>query len=164
MGSHVVSFPKLHALPFDGRDFYLTEYVDYRDGDGFYHKQRIVVIDGEALLRHSLYSDEWKVHASARAFMLERENWDDDTARFDRVSSEILPALRPAIDEITKRLKLEYYGIDCNLRADGQMLIFEVNANMNSLHGTNPTNRYRLEAIEKKMQKMLTKYSGERVI
>lgn len=161
---HSIDLPKLHVLPFDGRDFYLTEYIDYRDGDGFYHKQRIVVINGEPLLRHSLYTDEWKVHASARAFMMERESWDDDIARFDRVSGEILPALRPAIDEITKRLNLEYYGIDCNLREDGQMLIFEANANMNNLHGANPTIHYRVEAIERKMQEMLTKYSGESVI
>ena len=44
------------------------------------------------------------------------------------------------------------------------MLIFEANANMNNLHGANPTIHYRVEAIERKMQEMLTKYSGESVI
>jgi glutathione synthase/RimK-type ligase-like ATP-grasp enzyme len=154
----------LHALPFDGRDFYLTEYVDYRGEDGFYHKQRIVVIDGEPLLRHALYFNEWMVHASSRAFMMERETWEDDVARFDRLASEVLPPLRPAIREITSRLQLEYYGIDCSLRPDGQMLIFEANANMNVLHGPNPATRYRLEAIEQKLYALLTKYSGEKVI
>jgi glutathione synthase/RimK-type ligase-like ATP-grasp enzyme len=61
---------------------------------------------------------------------------------------EALPQLRPAIDEITSRLKLEYYGIDCNLRPDGQMLIFEANANMNNLHGTNSAIRGRLEVLQ----------------
>jgi hypothetical protein len=27
-------FAALHALPFDGRDFYLTEFVDYKSPDG----------------------------------------------------------------------------------------------------------------------------------
>jgi hypothetical protein len=157
-------YPALHALPFDGRDFYLTEYVDYRSEDGLYHKQRIVVIDGEPLLRHALYFNEWMVHASSRAFMMERENWDQDRARFDRLSREVLPSLRPAIDEITRRLQLEYYGIDCSLRPDGRVLIFEANANMNVLHGPNPETRYRLEPIEKSLYALLTRYSGEQVI
>jgi glutathione synthase/RimK-type ligase-like ATP-grasp enzyme len=154
----------LHALPFDGRDFYLLEYVDYRDPDGMYHKQRIVVIDGEPLLRHSLYTDHWLVHASAREFMMQRETWDDDIARFDRLSREAIPALKPAIKEIGNRLQLEYFGIDCCLLPDGRMLVFEANANMNVLHGTNPEIRYRVEAIEQKLHALLTRYSGEKVL
>ncbi|RPH98695.1 MAG: hypothetical protein EHM68_03665 [Lysobacterales bacterium] len=157
-------YPALHALPFDGRDFYLTEYVDYRGEDGLYHKQRIVVIDGEPLLRHSLYFNEWMVHASSRAFMMERESWDQDIARFDRLAGEVLPPLRPAIREIANRLRLEYFGIDCSLQPDGRMLIFEANANMNVLHTPNPTTRYRVEAIEKSLYALLTRYSGEQVI
>lgn len=154
----------LHALPFDGRDFYLTQYIEYRDEDGLYHKQRIVVIDGQPLLRHALYSNDWIVHANSRAFMMERDTWEQDIARFDRLSNEVLPGLRPAIDEITRRLQLEYYGIDCCLRPDGQMIVFEANANMNILHGPNPASRYRVEAIEQELYRMLTRYSGERVI
>lgn len=157
-------YAALHALPFDGRDFYLSEFIDYRDADGFYHKQRIVVIDGEPLLRHSLYFDEWMVHASSRAFMLERESWEQDIARFDRLSHEVLPPLRPVIREIADRLQLEYFGIDCSLRPDGRLLVFEANANMNVLHGPNPATRYRIEAIEQRLYALLTKYSGERVI
>jgi glutathione synthase/RimK-type ligase-like ATP-grasp enzyme len=157
-------YPALHALPFDGRDFYLTEYCDYRSEDGLYHKQRIVVIDGEPLLRHSLYFNEWMVHASSRSFMMERESWEEDSARFDRLNRELLPPLRPAIREVTNRLQLEYYGIDCSLRPDGQILIFEANANMNVLHGPNPITRYRVEAIEKSLHALLTRYSGEQVI
>jgi glutathione synthase/RimK-type ligase-like ATP-grasp enzyme len=104
------------------------------------------------------------VHASSRAFMMERDTWEDDVVRFDRLASEVLPPLRPVTREITSRLQLEYYGIDCSLRPDGQMLIFEANANMNVLHGPNPATRYRLEAIEQKLYALLTKYSGEKVI
>jgi len=155
--------PLLHVLPFDGRDFYLTEYVDFRDDAGLYHKQRIIVVDGEPLLRHSLYTDSWMVHASAREFMLQREGWKEDIERFDQLSSEVIPGLRNVITEITERLQLEYYGIDCCLLPDGQMLVFEANANMNALHSPNPATRYRVEAIEQKLYAMLAKYSGETV-
>jgi hypothetical protein len=154
----------LHALPFDGRDFYLTEYVDCSDENGMYHKQRIVVIDGQPILSHSLYRDKWMVHASAREFMMEQESPDDDVERFNRLSGEVIPALRSAIDEMTNRLQLECYGIDCCLLSDGQMLVFKANANMNVLHGLNPEAPCRVEAIEQKLYAMLTKYSGEKVI
>jgi glutathione synthase/RimK-type ligase-like ATP-grasp enzyme len=154
----------LHALPFDGRDYYLSQFVDYRAEDGLYHKLRIIVIDGEPLLRHALYHDNWLVHASARAFMKQRESWQEDIARFDRLSAEELPKLRSLIDEITKRLELEYYGIDCSLLPDGRLLVFEANANMNVLHSPNQATRYRVEAIQQALYRMLEKYSGEQVI
>lgn len=157
-------YPALHALPFDGRDFYLIQFVDYRNEDGLYHKQRIIVIDGEPFLRHALYEDTWMVHANARRFMAEQQREQDDMALFDRLSDQVLPQLRPAIDEITNRLKLEYYGIDCSLRPDGQMLIFEANANMNVLHISSRASAYRLQEIENKLYEMLSRYSGEQVV
>jgi len=153
----------LHAMPFDGREFYLTQYVDFRGEDGFYHKQRIAVVDGEPLLRHSLYDESWNVHGASRAFMRTRDSWEEEFAYFDRVNSW-LPNVRSGIDEITKRLQLEYYGIDCHLGADGTMLIFEANANMNVLVNPVPEVSYRVEAIQQRLYAMLTRYSGERVI
>ena len=156
--------PKLHALPFDGRDYYLAEYKDYRDEDGLYHKQRIIVIDGEPLLRHALFQDDWLVHSNARQFMLQHgESWEDDVKRFDRLSHEELPKVRPAIDEVTKRLKLEYYGIDCSIRPDGSLLVFAANANMTVLHSPNEASRYRVAAIQKELYTMLEKDSGDQV-
>jgi glutathione synthase/RimK-type ligase-like ATP-grasp enzyme len=157
-------FDALHALPFDGRDMYLIQFIDYRDADGLYHKQRIAVIDGEPLLYHSLYDSDWNVRNTSREFMLEREGWEQERAYFDRINTERLPQMREAIDEITRHLQLEYYGIDCHLRADGQMIVFEVNAIQRFLHKTHEMIQYRTDAIVERIHKMLTKYSGERVI
>lgn len=154
----------LHALPFDGRNFYLTEYVHVQDEQGLYHKQRIAVIDGEPLLRHSMYNTDWSIHSDSRAFMMARESWEQEKVYFDYYEQELLPLMRPAIDEITRRLQLQYYGIDCVLRPDGQMIVFEANANMNFLYNPYDVIQYRVDAIVERMHKMLTRYSGERVI
>lgn len=153
----------LHPLPFDGRDFYLTEYVEYADSNGMYHKQRIVVINGEPVLRHTLFSDNWVVHASARKFMDQKESLEDYMARFDQLRDEVIPAFSDAIIEITKRLQLEYYGIDCCVLPDGQMLVFEANANMNNLNSPSPASRYGVREIEQKLYALLTRFSGEKV-
>jgi len=127
----------LHALPFDGRDFYLTEFIDYRSKDGLYRKTRIAMVDGVPLIRHHLIDSNWMVHASALALMDQRPALMDEAngvlTNFDR-------ALRPAIEdrlfEINRRLGLDYFGIDCHVNEQGDILIFEANANMNILYNS----------------------------
>ena len=154
----------LHVFPFDGRDYYLTEYVDYKDDDGFYHKQRFIVIDGEPVLRHSLYNSDWKIHGSSRQFMLDRESWEEDQKRCEWLETEMIPKLGPAFKEIKDRLGLEYFGVDCNINRDGEVLIFEANANMNILTNKYPELNDRLEMIHQKIYALLTRFSGEAVI
>src|SRR6185503_13370002 len=58
-----------------GRQHFLTEYNDFRGGDGLYRKYRFVFIGGEIVLRHLLVSDSWNVHAADRArFMAPRRD------------------------------------------------------------------------------------------
>lgn len=157
-------YPALHVYPFDGRDFYLTEYADSRDSAGFYQRQRLVVIDGEPLLRGSLYDSEWKVHGASRLFMMGRESWEDDRIRSEMLETRVIPGLKAAIQEITKRLKLEVYGIDCSLNPGGKMLIFEANANMNILTNDHPQMNARMDMIKDKIHELLSRHSGEEVI
>ena len=154
----------LHVYPFDGRDFYLTEFVDHKDESGFYHKHRVVVIDGEPMMRHAMYDLGWMVHSPSREFMAARESWDDDRRRMRWLNSEVLPSCMPAIREISKRLDLEYFGMDCVMRPGGEMLIFEVNAAMNILHNPYPAMNETLDGIHDKIRAMLERRSGEALV
>jgi glutathione synthase/RimK-type ligase-like ATP-grasp enzyme len=162
--SSLDDYSLLHPLPFDGRDFYLIEYVSRQDEQGLYHKQRLAVVDGEPVLRHALYDTAWNIHSGARDFMMARESWKEEFAYFDHYAEELLPPMRPAIDEITSRLQLEYYGIDCSMLPDGRMIVFEANANMNFLYNPYEIIQYRVDAVIDLTHKLLTRYSGERVI
>lgn len=153
----------LHALPFDGRDFYLIEFIDYRDEDGYYHKQRLAMIDGEVLMRHSLYDTDWKVHGASRAGMLARESWETLNQREIRLEKEVLPRAAAACAEIARRLGLEYFGIDGHLREDGKLIVFEANASMNILISRSTQRKARHAVVHKKVYRMLTRYSGEKV-
>jgi len=127
----------LHALPFDGRDFYLTEFVDYKSDDGLYRKTRIAVVDGVPLIRHHLIDSNWMVHASALELMDQRTALMDEAnavlADFDRA---MRPAIEDRLAEINRRLGLDYYGIDCHVNGQGDILIFEANASMNILYNS----------------------------
>lgn len=130
-------YASLHALPFDGRDFYLTEFVDYRSGDGNYRKTRFAVVDGVPLIRHHLIDREWKVHAASLEYMDQNRALAHEQnsllADFDRT---LKPQLAARVSEIAHRLGLDYFGIDCHLDARGEMLVFEANANMNILYNS----------------------------
>lgn len=124
---------KLHAFPLDGRDYYLTSFMDYRDEHGIYYTQRIAMIGGEPYLRHQFYSDHWSVNSSAREFIFAHPELGDPVELADRFEERLLPAAEPALREIARRLELDWFGIDCNISAEGQVLVFEANANMNIL-------------------------------
>ena len=127
-----------YVSPLDGRAFYLSEFKDYRDYDGYYRKCRLAVVEGTPYIRHFLIGDRWMIHSSTRDFMDKRQALLDEERQYIlHFYRNIQPKLAPLTQEIAKRLELDYFGIDCNLSND-QMLIFEANANMNILINTHP--------------------------
>lgn len=155
----------LHALPFDGRSFYMTEFVDCRDDHGFYHKQRLAVIDGEPLLRLSLSARQWDVRAGSRAGLIQREVQDGTDRPEARIESDLSPRVTPACREISRRLGLEYFGIDCHMSADGRLTVFEAGANIDILTGHNPQrNGHSKHPVYDRVHRMLARHSGEQVI
>lgn len=124
----------LFSIAMDGRDFYLTQFVDYRR-DGLYHKYRIIVIDGEAHLRHLRTTDHWMIHRKTCQTYMEShpEVIVEESTLLDRFEVDLKPQIQPLITEIYQRIQLEYFGIDCDIQPDGRLLLFEVNANMLTL-------------------------------
>jgi glutathione synthase/RimK-type ligase-like ATP-grasp enzyme len=123
----------LHAMPFDGRDFYLTEFVDCRDEHGFYMKSRIVFVEGKPLFRSSYFSSQWNVHHPVSV------DYTDDLPgyyQYDNLTETGWARLcmaENALRELARRMELEYFGMDCYLGETGEVLLFEANASMNPL-------------------------------
>jgi len=153
---------KLHVYAFDGTKFYITKFVDFISDDGLYRKIRIMVIDGVPVIRHHLVDNQWMIHATSRLFMEENNLLHEESTMIrDTFNNRILPMIKPAIDEITRRLQLEYYGIDCNIDEHGKMLIFEVNANMNTLSNIFRSREDQPSIIKKHILMMLKGYSAK---
>lgn len=146
----------LHRYAFDGSSFYITQFVDYQDKNGLYTKYRLVVIDGEPVLRHMLMDTKWMIHASSQAYMDEHpELWLQEEKKYAEFMSELGSELQPAVQEISHRLGLEYFGIDCSIDSSGEMLIFEANANMNVLFNKNPKYDQRVALIKQKVGQLI---------
>ena len=154
----------LNAFPFDGRDFYLTEFIDCRDNSGVCQAQRITVIDGEPVLRWAMFDDGWDVGSHSRRFMSGRESRGDDLARVQWFENDVMPSLAERIREITQRLKLDYYSIDCHVRPDGEMVVFQAGARPDALTFHRPHENERMKLFQGKIQAMLARRSGEVVV
>lgn len=129
----------MYPFALDGRAYYLTEFRDFAAADGLYRKYRIVVVEGEPYLRHMIVSDHWLIHSVSREYMKAHPHCQEEEARvLASFDTELAPWLRPLTQALAGRLQLEYFGIDCHITPDRQLLVFEINANMNILSNNQP--------------------------
>jgi glutathione synthase/RimK-type ligase-like ATP-grasp enzyme len=125
---------KFHVFALDGRDYYLTQFVDYADNTGIYSKYRLVVVDGEVYIRHVIFSDNWVVHSKSREYMEKHKKYQSQEAKILKsFNVKIKPKIKGVIHEIYQTLGLDYFGIDCHIDDNMNLLVFEINANMNVL-------------------------------
>jgi hypothetical protein len=116
----------LAAVPAD--DYYVSDYWDYRSGDGNFRKYRLVFVDREVLPYHLAISQDWLVHywrADMRDWMKAEE-----AAFLADYRAVFADAAGAAVRAVAQRLDLDYGGIDCALLPDGRVLLFEANATM----------------------------------
>ncbi|MGN6582194.1 MAG: tetratricopeptide repeat protein [Rhizobiaceae bacterium] len=112
------------------RPLYLTDYVDYGSADGHFRKYRFIFVGEEILPYHLAIGDGWKVHhASTRMREIE---WmrKEEQAFLEHPQRVFGRKGMAALEEVRRRIGLDYFGIDCSLDRDGKVVIFEVNASM----------------------------------
>lgn len=116
---------QFYEFSLDGREYYLTQFVEYQE-DELYHKYRLMVVDGKVYLRHIKISKEWMVHHHNQIEHPEALQKKLKNEFINKIRSEI----QPIISQVYDRLGLDYFGIDCFIDKDMNILIFEVNASM----------------------------------
>jgi tetratricopeptide (TPR) repeat protein len=113
-----------------GYDFYLTQFHDYQSADGHFRKYRFIFVDGAILPYHLAIGDGWKVHhASTR--MAETPWMQDEERAFLEAPQTVFNAKAfRVLQEIQQEIGLDYFGIDCALDREGQVVAFEINPTM----------------------------------
>lgn len=116
-----------------GKQHFLTEYVDFRSGDGLHRKYRFIFLGGEIVLRHLLVSDSWNVHAADRTrFMAPRPALIAEERDAIDYGIQALPQpVRAGLAAIRDAVGLDLFGLDCALSGRGEIILFEANATMN---------------------------------
>ena len=114
-------------------DHIVTEFVDFRSGDGLYRKYRSFFIGRHIILRHMLLSDQWNVHAKERERFLSEwpELLDEERALFETAQGCFPDAVLQCQRAIRERMPLDFFGMDYGIVPDGRVVLFEANATMN---------------------------------
>lgn len=123
---------KLNCL---GKDMYATEFVDFASTDGKFRKFRIAVIGSAFFLRHMVVGDTWLLHAQRRS----NDTGVEEERMLQSFDDALAPKIAPIVAEVTRRMDLDCFGIDCNIDPEGQLLLFEANACMNIMSNSQPS-------------------------
>jgi hypothetical protein len=119
--------------------FYVAPYVDYRGPDGQFRKYRIVLIDGRPYACHMAISDHWIVHYLSAGMRESAEKRAEEAQFFATFDGGFACRHYDALRTISKRVGLEYFGIDCGETPEGELLVFEVDSGM-TVHAMDPVN------------------------
>lgn len=130
----------LERYAYDGTEYYLTEFVDYKSEDGLYRKARLLIIGGKICPRHYMTGEEWMVHGDLHEEYMSKHietkkaeiNFINNYRKM--ISEESLNSMM----ELYKRSGLDYLGFDFAIRPDKSILIFEINPAQNPFINLNP--------------------------
>lgn len=154
----VAAFAGRHA----DADLYVTDYVPYNSADGYFRKYRLIFVDGRILPYHLAIGNQWKVH-HFRTEMADRDWMRHEEEAFVRDPTTVFdPGHWQSLQAIQAAIGLDYFGIDCSLDRDGDIVVFEVNASM-LVHGETSTFAYKepyIARIKDAFDAMLAKAAG----
>jgi Flp pilus assembly protein TadD len=125
--------------------FDAVPFVDYRNDDGYYRKYRVVLVDGVPYPYHLAISPGWMVHyiktptASVKWMR-------DEELRFLRDPHSVFTSWDRTFTEMAQAMGLDYFGIDCALLPDGNVLVFEVDTAM-LVHCREPADSYKHQYV-----------------
>jgi len=126
---------KLQKYPFDGNEFYITEFVDNKHSDGFYRKVRIVIIGGQIIARHYMTYPEWNIGAPVHYYYMPKHEHTKKTEEefLYNFKNIIQPKAIDSMFKVYEEIGLDYLGFDIDIMPDGKILVFEINPAQNSL-------------------------------
>ncbi|OOZ38187.1 hypothetical protein [Solemya elarraichensis gill symbiont] len=157
---------ELERFAFDGRDYYLIEFHDYRSDDGFYRKYRMIWIDGKIYPRHLIIDKEWKIHGA------NKNNFMRDTEKFIQEEIEYLDNFEEVLGNdgvsnvrtLFSEIGLDYCGMDFSLLPDNRLFVFKANPAMNtSINKAHPASKHRdrhLLMHEQAKMEMLSQFAN----
>jgi len=143
-------------------NFDLSQYVEYRDADGWYRKYRVILVDGRPHAYHLAMASSWMVHYETGATRDHR--WTQEEEERFLAAPQAVFATWPAVfSSIAAAIDLDYVGLDCARLPDGGVLVFEADpASWVHAHDAvaAPYRAAAVERISRALTEMLERRSG----
>ena len=125
----------------EGDDFFISRFVDYSSPDGLYRKYRIVFIGGRPYAVHMAIADDWKVWYLNANMESDEAKRAEEASFMQNFDQDFASSHAPAFAELTERVDLDYFGIDCAETKDGRLLVFEAETAL-IVHDMDPPDIY----------------------
>jgi len=107
------------------QDFFVARFVNYAGPDGLYRKIRLTMVDGKPYACHMAIADRWDIWY-LNAYMAFSEEKRAEEAIFMLDFDRAFAARhKSALDEMSRRVGLDYFIVDCAENQNGELLIFE---------------------------------------
>ena len=131
------------------QNYYVSEYIDYQSSDGYFRKYRLIYVNGEILPYHLAIHNDWLVHYF-RTDMSNQEWMRKEEAAFLKNPQGVFNQQhQAALKTLALTSGLDYFGIDCSLDKNGDVLVFEANATMRVHYENNQIFSYKNPYITK---------------
>ena len=121
----------------DAAEFYVSDFVDFRSGDGLYRKLRIALIDGRPYICHLAITDHWIVHYIPAGMDLSAAKRAEEKGMMETFEAVFVKRHHKTLQAIHEKLGLDYVILDCAVMRDGALLLFEADTR-GWIHGVDP--------------------------
>jgi len=109
----------------DEQEFFVARYVDYSSPDGLFRKYRLAIVDGRPFACHMAIADRWDIWYLNANMAFSVEKRAEEAAFMVDFDEDFGARHRDALAEMSKRIGLDYFTVDCAENQNGELLIFE---------------------------------------
>jgi tetratricopeptide (TPR) repeat protein len=120
---------------------YVSRFIDYAGPDGGYRKYRIAFIGGRPFLAHMAIGDHWMVHYLNAGMAENAAKRAEEAAAMAGFDDDFAARHADAFAQMSARLGLDYFAIDCAETPSGDLLLFEADISM-IVHALDPEDLY----------------------
>lgn len=111
-------------------DYFLIEYIDTASPDGYFRKYRFFIVGDAVLPYHLAIGSAWKVHHYSTDMANQAWMRREEAAFLNDPGAVFAPRHFAALRAIRDAIGLDFFGVDCALDREGNLVVFEANATM----------------------------------
>lgn len=106
-------------------DFFVARFVDYVSPDGLYRKYRLAMVDGKPYACHMAIADRWDIWYLNAYMAFSAEKRAEEAVFMLDFDQTFAVRHRSALEEMSRRVGLDYFIVDCAENQDRELLVFE---------------------------------------
>jgi hypothetical protein len=106
-------------------NFFVARFVDYSSPDELFRKYRLAIVEGRPFAVHMAIAERWDIWYLNADMVFSVEKRAEEAAWMLDFDTAFGARHRAALAEMSRRVGLDYFTIDCAVNKDGELLIFE---------------------------------------